>query len=164
MGIQAMSELPLLVHGTNQCIFANTESWRPATWDSITIECLWRPRSELWKCQNAWRSMCVCGNTCAKDNSIFLHCFPSDSDRKQLWIRVFHMQKYGIKPHMCVWSGTEATISVQELCEISGQQAQHTVYLSSSVSSASSKAFAMSLVPAICANVNWCFLSPRDSL
>ena len=46
----------------------------------------------------------VCGNTRAKDNSISLHRFPSDPDRRQLWIRVFHMQEDGIKPHMRVCS------------------------------------------------------------
>ena len=46
----------------------------------------------------------VCGNTRAKDASVFLHRFPKDPERRQLWLHTFHLQEDTIKPHMCMCS------------------------------------------------------------
>ena len=87
----------------------------------------------------------ICGNTRAKDNSISLHRFPSDPERRQLWMGALQLQEDEIKPDMRVCSrhfreGDAATnvpnpalgkrfASAQELCETpEAQQEQHQVY------------------------------------
>ena len=47
---------------------------------------------------------CVCGNTRAKDTSVSLHRFPTDSSRRQQWLRAFNLEEDSIKPHSRVCS------------------------------------------------------------
>ena len=115
----------------------------------------------------------VCGNMHAEDNSISLHCFLSDPDRRRLWIRALDMQEDGIKMQKewkdgscltCVYAGghEDATFILRHkshhfcagaMWEFRGSAG--TVFdASSSVSSTLSNIFATSLVFAVCADIN----------
>ena len=148
-----MFELRSLVHGTDQCSFAKTQTKLkacnviqhnnrvPATFLERAVEV--RKCLEIdVLCSKMPGDRCVVhGNTRTKDNSVSVHRFLSDPDRRQLWIREFHTHEDGIKSQVCMQRHKSHHFSAGTVWD-SRRSATAAHGISSSVSSASSEAFA----------------------
>ena len=114
----------------------------------IDVLCTKMPGYRCVMSQNAWRSMCCTRNTRTKDNPVLVHCFLSDPNRRQLRIQAFHTHEDGIKPHVCMQHHKKHHFSTGTVWD-SRRSATAAHCILSSVSSASSKAFAALLVATI---------------